>query len=115
MLSATQHLNLLSKGWIVQSLEYLDANKLNSGVTAFYGYKNKLTLRFYSAENILRLMIHQMQDNRCLQFDCEDKTDDILNAIFEIQDDLAIDNYFGHYFNLQQIANVSVLMTEQFL
>lgn len=64
---------------------------------------------------MLRLMIHAMQDNRCLQFDCEDKADDFLNKIIEIQDAINIENYFSHYFALQEIGSVSVVMTEQFL
>ncbi|MBK7569586.1 MAG: hypothetical protein KBF42_06840 [Chitinophagales bacterium] len=115
MLTSTQHENLINKGWHAESLSNLEKNKLNAGVKAFYSYKNTLSLRVYPEENMLRLMIHAMQDNRCLQFDCEDKAGDFLNKIIEIQDDINIENYFSHYFALQEIGSVSVVMTEQFL
>lgn len=115
MLTSTQHEILINKGWHAESLSNLEKNKLNAGVNAFYSYKNTLSLRIYPNENMLRLMIHAMQDNRCLQFDCEDKVGDFLNKIIEIQDDINIENYFSHYFALQEIGSVSVVMTEQFL
>ncbi len=115
MLTSTQHEKLINTGWQAENLSNLEKNKLNSGVTAFYSYKNTLSLRVYTEENMLRLMIHEMQDNRCLQFDCDDKTDHFLNKIIEIQDQINIENYFSHYFSLQQIGNVSVVLTEQFL
>jgi len=74
-----------------------------------------LSLRVYPEENMLRLMIHAMQDNRCLQFDCEDKADHFLHKIIEIQEEINIENYFSHYFALQQIGSVSVFMTDQFI
>lgn len=115
MLTSSQHEKLINKGWHAESLANLDKNRLNAGVNALYSYKNTLSLRVYPTENMLRLMIHAMQDNRCLQFDCEDKTDDFLHKIIEIQDEINIENYFSHYFSLQSIGSVSVVMTEQFL
>ena len=115
MLTSTQHEKLINKGWHAESLSNLEKNRLNAGVNALYSYKNTLSLRVYTQDNMLRLMIHAMQDNRCLQFDCEDKADHFLQKIIEIQDQINIENYFSHYFSLQLIGSVSVVLTEQFL
>lgn len=115
MLTSTQHEKLITHGWHAESLSRLESNKLNFGVSAFYSYKNTLSLRIYAAEKMLRLMIHAMQDNRCLQFDCEDNAETVVHKIVEIQDQLTIENYFSHYFALQEIGPVSIVMTEQFL
>lgn len=130
---------LTSNGWKSLDPSGLPSNDLNTGTSEYLVFADRLSLRFYSSENILRLFIYGKasqpdfqidfisqidpsldkighNDVRGLQMEFDNEgLDELVPAIQELQSTITIDSYFDAYFSLQAYASVSILAVEQFL
>ena len=125
-------------GWREGNIAALTSNALNRGIRSYFIYKDKLSLRFHSEENFIRLMVYGKTSNedfkvnyisqidtsldktgyndvRGFQIDCKKNLSDVLNSIVSMQDTLTLDSYFDFYLKIQSVGEVSILAVEQFI
>ena len=105
----------IRNGWKEELLSRLPANQLNENLDFLLYYGDKLSFRFHFKEKLIRLMIYNGGDDRCLQFNYKNELPKIIEAIISIQNELTVETYFNYYFSLQLNFDISILAYEQFL
>jgi hypothetical protein len=129
---------LKNNGWLEGNIPELTSNNLNRDVSAYFIYKNKLSLRYHAKENFIRLMVFGKTNNedfkvnyiskidksldgigyndvRGFQIDCKKNLDDVLNDLLSMQDTITLDSYFDFYLKIQSVGEISILAVEQFI
>jgi hypothetical protein len=129
---------LTRNGWKEENIKELATNSLNNGASAYFIHQNKLSLRYHTKENFIRLMVYGKGSNetfavnyiskidksldkigyndvRGFQIDCKKNLTDVLNGIIALQDTITLDSYFDFYMKIQSVGDVSILAVEQFV
>ena len=105
----------LESHWKEEILSRLPINNLNKGVQLYLYFKDRLSIRLNPDDKIIRLMIYNSGDDRCLEINYNNNLSEIIKNLINAQDEINVDTYLNFYLTLQGICDVSILAYEQFL